>query len=71
VTILAAVLGGVDPFGGAGKVIGLVLALVILQIISSAFNLLGLSQFLTLSIWGVILIAATAFALRMRAGPQR
>ncbi len=60
VTILAAVLGGVDPFGGFGKVSGLVLALIILQVISSAFNLMNFSQFLTLAIWGGILIAVTA-----------
>jgi simple sugar transport system permease protein len=60
VTILAAVLGGVDPFGGFGKVGGLVLALIILQVISSAFNLLNLSQFLTLAIWGGILIVVAA-----------
>jgi simple sugar transport system permease protein len=60
VTILAAVLGGVDPFGGFGKVGGLMLALIILQVISSAFNLLNLSQFLTLAIWGGVLIAVAA-----------
>jgi simple sugar transport system permease protein len=60
VTILAAVLGGVNPFGGFGKVGGLILALIILQVISSAFNLLNLSQFLTLAIWGGILIAVAA-----------
>jgi simple sugar transport system permease protein len=60
ITILAAVLGGIDPFGGAGKVSGLILSLLILQIISSAFNLLNLSQFLTLSIWGLILITVAA-----------
>jgi simple sugar transport system permease protein len=60
VTILAAVLGGVDPFGGFGKVGGLMLALIILQVISSAFNLLNLSQFLTLAIWGGTLIAVAA-----------
>ncbi|MEO1091749.1 MAG: ABC transporter permease [Pseudomonadota bacterium] len=65
VTILACVLGGVDPFGGFGRVAGLVLALVLLQVISSAFNLLGLSQFLTLAIWGGILIGATALMLRL------
>lgn len=58
VTILAAVLGGVDPMGGFGKVSGLVLALIVLQFISSAFNLLGISEFLTLAIWGGVLIAA-------------
>jgi simple sugar transport system permease protein len=60
ITILAAVLGGIDPFGGSGKVSGLILALLILQIISSAFNLLNLSQFLTLAIWGLILITVAA-----------
>jgi simple sugar transport system permease protein len=70
ITILAAVLGGIDPFGGAGKVAGLILALAILQFISSAFNLLGFSPFLTLAIWGCILIAAAALAIKTR-GLQR
>jgi ribose/xylose/arabinose/galactoside ABC-type transport system permease subunit len=57
VTILAAVLGGVDPMGGFGRVSGVVLGLLILQVISTAFNLLDLSQFLALAIWGGTLIA--------------
>ena len=57
ITILACVLGGVSPTGGFGKVGGLVIALVILQLISTACILLDLSQFLTLSLWGGILIA--------------
>ena len=65
VTILAAVLGGVSPDGGFGKVAGLVLALIILQLISTAFNLLNFSQFLTLAIWGGTLIAVAA-AVRLR-----
>jgi simple sugar transport system permease protein len=56
VTILTAVLGGIDPFGGFGRIAGLMLALIVLQVISSGFNLLGLSQHLTLAIWGVTLI---------------
>lgn len=69
VTILAAVLGGISPSGGFGKVGGLVLALIILQLISTAFNLLNLSQFLTLAIWGGTLIAVAAVArLRGRLG---
>jgi simple sugar transport system permease protein len=65
VTILAAVLGGVNPTGGFGRVSGLVLALVILQLISTAASMLDLSQFLTLSIWGATLIGvAGAGALR-------
>ncbi len=56
VTILAAVLGGVDPFGGFGRVSGLMLALAILQVISSGFNQYGLSPYLTMAIWGLTLI---------------
>ena len=68
VTILACVLGGIDPAGGFGKVSGLIIALVILQLISSAFNQLDISPFLTLAIWGAILIAVTAVpAVRARA----
>ncbi len=55
-TVLAAVLGGVSAAGGFGKVSGLVLSLVILQIISSGLNLMGISNFLTLALWGIVLI---------------
>jgi simple sugar transport system permease protein len=63
VTILAAVLGGVDPFGGFGKVGGLMMALILLQVISSAFNLLNFSPFLTVAIWGALIIAVTALSV--------
>lgn len=58
VTILAAVLGGIKSEGGFGQVSGLVLSLVILQIISNGLNLLGVSSFMTIAIWGLIMIAA-------------
>jgi simple sugar transport system permease protein len=57
VTILAAVLGGVNPDGGFGKIFGLVLSLIVLQVISSGLNLLGFSAHLTIALWGAILIA--------------
>jgi len=60
ITILAAVLGGTDAYGGFGKVSGLVLALVILQFISSGLNLIGVSAFFTLSIWGLIMLLVMA-----------
>jgi simple sugar transport system permease protein len=60
VTILAAVLGGIDPFGGFGRISGLMIALVVLQVIASGFNLLGLSQHLTLAIWGLTLVGVMA-----------
>lgn len=65
ITILAAVLGGVDPFGGFGRIAGLVTALIVLQVISSGFNLLGLSQYLTLAIWGLTLIGVMAVKFLM------
>jgi ribose/xylose/arabinose/galactoside ABC-type transport system permease subunit len=37
--------------------------LVILQLISTAFNLLGLNPFLTLAIWGGTLIVTVGFSL--------
>ena len=63
VTILAAVLGGVDPFGGFGKVGGLVMALILLQVISSAFNLLDFSPFLTVAIWGALIVIVAALGV--------
>lgn len=66
VTILAAVLGGIDPAGGFGRVSGLVLALVILQLVSTAANLLNISQFLSLALWGAILLAVAGVG-RLRA----
>lgn len=59
VAILAAVLGGVNPLGGFGKVSGVILSLLILQILSTASILLDLSQFITLAMWGAILILAS------------
>jgi simple sugar transport system permease protein len=55
-TILAAVLGGTSAAGGFGRVSGLVMALVILQMVSSGLNLLRVSSFMTIAIWGIILI---------------
>lgn len=58
VTILAAVLGGVKSEGGVGRVKGLVLSLIILQVMSIGLNLIGVSAFLTVAFWGLIMIGA-------------
>lgn len=55
-TVLACVLGGISPAGGAGKAIGVLLAVAVLQIVSTSFNLLGFSTHLATAIWGIILI---------------
>ena len=60
VTILAAILGGIDPYGGFGRILGLFLALCILQVIASGYNLMGLSPHLALASWGLILLLVMA-----------
>jgi simple sugar transport system permease protein len=61
VTVLACFLGGVDPFGGFGRVFPVVIALVILQVLSSGLNLLGANQHLSTAVWGLVLIAVMIF----------
>lgn len=57
VTVLACFLGGVDPFGGFGRVAPVFLSLLILQTLSSGLNLLGANQHLSTAVWGLFLIA--------------
>ena len=52
ITILAAILGGIDPYGGFGRIAGLFVALIILQVIASGFNIMGLSPHLALASLG-------------------
>lgn len=61
ITILASVLGGVNPNGGFGKVSGLVTSLIILQVISSGLNLMGVSAYLTKVLWGAMLLLVIGF----------
>ena len=55
-TILAAVLGGTSASGGYGKVIGVVLAVIMLQMLASGLNLLGVDPFFAIAMWGAILL---------------
>jgi simple sugar transport system permease protein len=57
VTVLAIFLGGIDPFGGHGKVLPVILSILILQILSSGLNLIGANQHLSTAVWGLFLIA--------------
>ncbi|TNH06894.1 ABC transporter permease [Testudinibacter sp. TR-2022] len=54
--ILAAVLGGVNPDGGKGKLIGILAALILLQTLESGLNIIGLSSYITMALWGALLI---------------
>ena len=60
IAILIAVMGGVNPAGGSGKVLGLLLATTALQFLSSSLNLLGLSNFLKDFTWGLLLLLSIA-----------
>lgn len=55
-TLLIAVLGGTDPAGGKGKVIGVTLAVIVLQLVSSAFNILRVNGFVKTFVWGLMLL---------------
>ncbi|WP_118185665.1 ABC transporter permease [Paraburkholderia phosphatilytica] len=56
ISVLACFLGRVDPFGGFGRVVPVVIALVVLQVIASGLNLLGANQHLATALWGVFLL---------------
>ncbi len=56
IAILASVLGGINPDGGSGRIVGIGLALIVPQTLESALNLLGVSSYLTMAFWGGILI---------------
>ncbi len=55
--VLIAVLGGIDPNGGFGKIAGVTLAILILQFLSSGLNMFNqVSNFYRDVIWGGVLI---------------
>jgi simple sugar transport system permease protein len=54
--VLIAVLGGVNPYGGYGRVMGVVLAVLSMQFLSSGLNMLQVSNFARELIWGALLI---------------
>ena len=54
--VLIAVLGGVNRYGGRGRVIGVVLAVLSMQFLSSGLNMLQVSNFARELIWGALLI---------------
>jgi simple sugar transport system permease protein len=60
ITVLAAFLGGVNPFGGFGRVLPVFVALVVLQLLSSGLNLMGANQHLATALWGVLMIVVMA-----------
>ena len=66
ITVLACFLGNVDPFGGFGRVGAVLVALVVLQLLSSGLNLIGANQHLATAMWGLILIGVMMLRYMLR-----
>ncbi len=73
--VLVAVLGGVNPAGGFGTVLGITIAVLSLQFLSSGFNMLRFSNFAKEFTWGLFLLAIMALnfvqnkrSLKIKAG---
>ena len=67
--VLIAVLGGTNPSGGRGTVLGVSIAVLALMFLSSGFQLMRFSNFLVDFIWGAFLllvIALNAYRNRTR-----
>lgn len=59
--ILVAILGGINPAGGSGRILGVILAVISLQLLSSGLNMLRFSSFSKEIVWGALLLVVMAF----------
>ncbi|MCD1619009.1 ABC transporter permease [Salipiger manganoxidans] len=60
IAILIAVMAGVRPEGGYGRIVCVVLSAVVLQLLSSLLNFIGLSNFVRDFAWGALLLGFLA-----------
>ena len=65
--ILIAVLGGVDPNGGRGKVPGILWAVLLFQCMATGLNILRVNSYIVIALYGVILLVSV-FARTRRDG---
>lgn len=70
-SLTASVLGGVNIAGGDGSVVGSVIAVMILQVISSGMNILNVNRFFTDIITGAILILVLALNFVLKKWGER
>lgn len=66
-SLLAAIMGGVAPKGGKGKVTGIVLAVLTMQLSSSGLNMLNVSGYFKQFVYGtllLLLIISNTFSLK-------
>jgi len=69
--VLVAVLGGTNPGGGRGTVLGVSIAVVALMLLSSGFQILRFSNFLIDFIWGGFLLLVIAINVTQSRNRQR
>ncbi|WP_051580777.1 ABC transporter permease [Pseudonocardia acaciae] len=62
--IVIAVLGGTDPAGGKGSIIGVVLAALTLQMLESGFNILRINPLIYQIVQGLVLLVVMVLELR-------
>lgn len=55
-SLLIVVLGGTNPDGGKGSTVGVLLSVIVLQLVSSAFNIMRVDSSLKTFVWGLILL---------------
>ncbi len=56
--ILIAVLGGVDPNGGRGRVAGILWAVLLFQCMATGLNVLRVNSYIVIALYGVILLVS-------------
>jgi simple sugar transport system permease protein len=69
-SVAASVLGGTDISGGEGKIIGTIIAVMIIQVISSGLNIFGISRYLTNIVMGGILLLVLTIKFFMNRSPK-
>ena len=62
--ILIAVLGGVDPNGGKGKVSGILWAVLLFQCMATGLNILRVNSYIVIALYGAILLFSVAVRTR-------
>lgn len=61
IAILIAVMGGINPEGGYGRMTGLILAAVALQLLQTTLSAVGANNFLKDFMWGLLLLLSIIF----------
>jgi simple sugar transport system permease protein len=69
-SVAAAVLGGTNINGGEGKIIGTIIAVMIIQVVSSGLNIFGFNRYLTTIVMGGILLMVLTIKFVMNRSSQ-